>query len=99
MSTKQERRLQDRVNRFRKHLPSAKRAYELDRIAAELDGEADRMEKQGDPNQDHAGLRADALFLRRLRYDLVSLRLAVESAGEALAKAKMDEKLLRKAKR
>lgn len=77
MSTKTERKLQDQLNKVRKHLPAAQRIWNLDRIAMEMEAEADTLEEAGDQNQDPDGLRADALYLRRLEYDLITLREAI----------------------
>lgn len=77
MSAKAERKLTDRLNRIRKHLPSAERIWNLERIAVELEAEAEMMRKAGDPHQDPDGLEKDALFLRRMEYDLITLREAI----------------------
>ncbi len=76
-STKLERKLRDALNRILKLVPSMHRLQVLDRIAMELDAEAEVMEKQAagrEPTGIPEGLRADALFLRRLEYDLTSMR-------------------------
>ena len=80
-STKLERKLRDALNRILKLVPSIQRLQVLDRIAMELDAEAEMFDQlaistYGDPE----GLRADALFLRRLEYDLTSMREVKTSA-------------------
>lgn len=77
MSTRTERRLQCELNRMNKLIPGASRIWELSRIANELDAEADTLQRLETPGSDPDGLRADALLLRRLEYDLVSMREAV----------------------
>ena len=87
-STKLERKLQCALNRISKLIPSVRRISELDRIAVEMDAEADRESerirravKYGASYEviDSDGLRADALYLRRLEYDLTSMREAKTS--------------------
>jgi len=75
MSTKLERKQRDDLNRVAKLIPGSHRIWELSRIAVELEAEADMLE--GRLGADPDGLRNDALFLRRLEYDLVSMREAV----------------------
>ena len=75
LSTKQERKLQDRLNRIDNLLPGLKRLWELDRIADELRMDADHRDEQeqGDA-QAIASLLADALILERLAWDLIEMR-------------------------
>ena len=77
MSTKLERRQRDNLNRIANLIPGSHRIWELSRIANELDAEADTLQRLETPGADPDGLRNDALFLRRLEYDLVSMREAV----------------------
>jgi len=75
------RKLQDRINRLVKLIPGRSRAWELIRLATELEAHADITERlglKGDPG----GLRSDALFLQRLEYDLITLNnVKGEQAG------------------
>jgi hypothetical protein len=81
-STKTERKLRDALNRILKLVPSIRRLQELDRIAMELDAEADQLNRYGFvANAD--GLKADALYLRRLEYDLTSMREVKASIAPA----------------
>jgi hypothetical protein len=75
MSTKLERKQRDDLNRIAKLIPGSHRIWELSRIAVELEAEADSLKNLALADPD--GLRNDALFLRRLEYDLVSMREAV----------------------
>ena len=52
------RKLQSKINRYNKLIPGRSRVWELNRIAMELEAE---------------GIADDALFIRRLEYDLVTL--------------------------
>ncbi len=95
----------ERLNRVRKLTPGRARTRELDRIALELEYEADTRERLhglgilgtwmdlawscgceylSGPCEAAAGLRLDALFLRRLAWDLGELRDAVR--GETAAR-------------
>lgn len=81
-STKRERKLRDALNRITKLIPSVRRISELDRIAVELEAEADERDKMGAAfGVTHEGLTADALYLRRLEYDLTSMREAKASVA------------------
>lgn len=81
-TTKRERKLRDALNRITKLIPSVRRISELDRIAVELEAEADTINQLDDATRgDPFGLRADALFLRRLEYDLTSMREAKASVA------------------
>ena len=75
-STKLERKLRDALNRIFKLIPSVRRISELDRIAVELEAEATQLESTWVPYSSPEGLRADALYLKRLEYDLTSMREA-----------------------
>ena len=84
-STKLERKLRDTLNRITKLIPSVKRISELDRIAVELEAEAEKMREYEQHNPSGStgypdGLDADALTLRRLEFDLTSMREAKVSA-------------------
>jgi hypothetical protein len=78
---KQNRKLNDKLNRFRKLTPGRQRLYTLGRIAAVLEHEADEMlaTSPGDgsgyqPSEtDYLALVEDALFLRRLEWDFEQL--------------------------
>ena len=87
-STKLERKLRDALNRISKLIPSVHRLQVLDRIAMELEAEADRESNRVQQAVTHGssfeavdvdGLKADALYLRRLEYDLTSMREAKAS--------------------
>jgi hypothetical protein len=78
---KENRKLNDKLNRFRKLTPGRQRLYTLGRIAAVLEHEADAILKTspGDgsgyqPSEaDYLALVEDALFLRRLEWDFEQL--------------------------
>lgn len=67
---------QERLNRIDKLTPGLQRLHNLDRIAMELDFEADNLEtvEEGDPE----GLRRDALYLRRFEWDMYRLNETVK---------------------
>lgn len=90
MSTRAERRLQSQINRYNKLIPGSERVWNIERIAMELDAEADRLEEENVPYSDPEGLRRDALYLRRLEYDLISLREAMGRAPRGSANRKYD---------
>jgi len=71
------RKLQERINRINKLTPGLQRLYNLDRIANELEYEADRLEDRNE-GYDPEGLRRDALYLRRLEWDLHRLNETVK---------------------
>jgi len=73
---RQIRKKQDQLNRFTKLVPGSRRVWELDRIAMELEMEADDRETVG-LRIEAEGLREDVLFLRRLQFDLHQLRNTV----------------------
>ena len=66
---KQNRKLNDKLNRFRNVLPGRKRLITLGRIAAMLEYEADEDAKMTPTGSLVVEMRADALFLRRLEWD------------------------------
>lgn len=74
---KQARKLQDQLNRYNNIIPGTQRIWNLDRIAMELEAEAERLRDEGVPHSDPEGLERDALFIRRLEYDLITLREAM----------------------
>lgn len=74
---KEAQKTQDRLNRVHKLLPGATRIWNLDRIAIELEAEAECLREENVPYADPEGLERDALYLRRLEYDLISLREAL----------------------
>ena len=78
-STKLERKLQCALNRISKLIPSVHRLQVLDRIAMELDAEAEKAGRVPTLGADAEALAADALYLRRLEYDLTSMREAKAS--------------------
>jgi hypothetical protein len=85
-ASKHNRKLRDRYNFLAKRLPGKGRIYELDRLADELEMEADFRSEQviierDDENKislemsvDTSRMRDDATFLRRLAYDLAEMR-------------------------
>ena len=74
-STKLERKLRDALNRILKLVPSMHRLQVLDRIAMELDAEAEVLNELSiSAHGDGEGMHADALFLRRFEYDMTSMR-------------------------
>lgn len=77
---KQARKLREQINRYRKHTPGASRVWNIDRLAIEMEAEADRLRAEGVPHSDPEGLEADALYLRRLGYDLITLYEVVKGA-------------------
>jgi hypothetical protein len=80
---KQNRKLNDRLNRYRNVTPGRKRLISLGRIAAHLEYEADEMYGANEPTFEGYdamnakriadSIRADALFLRRLEWDFEQL--------------------------
>ena len=78
---KQNRKLTDRLNRYRNVMPGRKRLITLGRIAAMMEYEADQImqtspgDGSGDQPtyQDYQALIEDALFLRRLEWDFEQL--------------------------
>ena len=72
---KQNRKLTDRLNRFRKLTPGRQRLYALGRIAVFMEADADMASE--DPNErfviDGGAARKDALYLHRLQWDLEQL--------------------------
>ncbi len=88
---KQNRKLNDKLNRFRNLTPGRKRLYALGRIAAALEYEADEVSEKiasrkptvtnnavGRIEQLYAtALRTDALYLHRLQWDFEQLREVV----------------------
>ena len=83
--SKSELKLQQRLNRISNVMIGNQRIWNLDRLAMELEIEADRIERYIGTSEDEpplslneiAELRRDALFLRRLEYDLGELHVAV----------------------
>lgn len=74
--SKAELKLQQRLNRISNLMVGNQRIWNLDRLAMELDVAADMVDC-GDIDGDADGLRRDAVFLRRLEYDLGELHVAV----------------------
>ena len=90
---RENRKLNDKLNRFRNLTPGRKRLYALGRIAATLEYEADEIEKRiAGREVDQGGLaeavnridrlyvganRQDALYLHRLQWDFEQLREVV----------------------
>ena len=90
---KENRKLSDKLNRFRNLTPGRKRLHALGRIAATLEYEADEIEKRiAGREVDQGGLaeavnridrlyvganRQDALYLHRLQWDFEQLREVV----------------------
>ncbi len=82
---RENRKLSDKLNRFRNLTPGRKRLYALGRIAAALEYEADEMLKTspGDgsgyqpSHTDYQALVEDALYLHRLQWDFEQLREVV----------------------
>ncbi len=79
---RQNRKLNDKLNRYRNMTPGRKRLYALGRIATMMEAEADFAERKPKPPPnvvaiDYAGLRADALYLHRLQWDFEQLREVV----------------------
>lgn len=89
---KQARKLQEQLNRQNKAVPSAVRIWNLTRIAVELEAEAERLRDENVPHSDPDGLDRDALFLHRLEYDLITLRMAMKQPvrGQSVASSKYD---------
>lgn len=73
--TKAERRLTDRINRYRKLIPGMKRVFELEAIVARLGADLDSIDFP-DPGAKES-YQADVLFLERLAWDLTEMRHAV----------------------
>ncbi len=79
--SKQERRQQDALNRFRKLTIGQERIWRLQRIALMTEHDADDVDETG---WDEALLRLDALFLRRLAWDLEAMHDAVHGRRPSL---------------
>ena len=75
-ATKRELQLQQRLNRIANLMIGNERIWQLDRLAMESDVAADLVDA-GDIPGDADAMRADALFLRRLEWDLGELHVAV----------------------
>ncbi len=86
---RQNRKLQERLNRISNAMIGNQRIWVLDRLAMECEVEADRMQKRIEALTIMApeyaklahyidGLRVDALYLRRLEWDLGELHVAVK---------------------
>lgn len=88
---RQIRKLQERLNRISNAMIGNARIWELDRLAMECEVEADRLQKRLETPFTHrtvdeydrlateiTQLRADALFIRRLEWDLGELHVAVK---------------------
>ena len=73
MSTKLERKLQDRINYISKRAPGKHRILELYRLAMELDLQVDDATE----TEERQNLVDDALYLRRMAHDLMELRGAI----------------------
>ena len=73
---RENRKLQSKINRYNKLIPGRSRVWELNRIAMELEAE---------------GIADDALFIRRLEYDLVTLNDA-KRAPKGGGNPKYDER-------
>ncbi len=88
---RENRKLNDKLNRFRNLTPGRKRLYSLGRIAAYLEYKADEVALKAEARDDdpvsqavakieglYAGAyREDATFLHRLQWDLEQLREVV----------------------
>ncbi len=75
------RKLQERLNRIANAMIGNARIWELDRLAMELEVEADRLQDTEclvAVRKQVTNLRADALFIRRLEWDLGTLHVAVK---------------------
>ncbi len=68
MTTRAERRQRDNMNRFRKLTIGQERIWTLQRIATMTEADADLARHTG--IFDVQGAKSDALFLRRLAWDL-----------------------------
>lgn len=71
--SRQLRKMQDQLNRFTKLVPGSQRIWELDRIAMEMEYEADQLDIEH-RSDEAEGVRKDVLFVRRLQFDLHQLR-------------------------
>ena len=87
---KQNRKLNDKLNRFRNLTPGRKRLHDLGRLGAALEYEADELvldrERRFDESSEAVlavrtvavnALRVDAIFLHRLQWDFEQLREVV----------------------
>ena len=79
MSTKLERKLQDRINYISKRAPGKHRILELYRLAIEFD-----LQVEGTAESERQSLLDDALYLRRLAHDLLELRGAIQGDPKKL---------------
>ena len=69
---RENRKLQSKINRYNKLIPGRTRVWELNRIAMELEAAA-RVVYPRMTTEDAESMIDDALFIRRLEYDLVTL--------------------------
>ena len=74
---RENRKLNDKLNRFRNLTPGRKRLYALGRIAAMMEYEADEDAKLAPLGSLVVEMRADALYLHRLQWDFEQLREVV----------------------
>ncbi len=75
------RKLQERLNRISNAMIGNARIWQLDRLAMECEVEADRLQDTeclAAVHKQVVALRADALFIRRLEWDLGTLHVAVK---------------------
>jgi hypothetical protein len=73
---RQLRKLEDKLNRFAKLVPGSQRIWYLDTIAMEMEYEANILDTEH--RDDEAdGVRKNALFMRRMQWDLHQLRNTV----------------------
>ena len=77
-TTKLERKQQDTLNRIKNLVPGLKRIYEIERVATELRMEADFRQEENNLEPEVADrLRADALLLERIAWDLHEMRRTI----------------------
>ena len=69
---RENRKLQSKINRYNKLIPGRSRVWELNRIAMEFEVASEIIGETGSAAAID-GLLADALLIRRLEYDLVTL--------------------------
>ena len=100
--SKKQIQLEQQLNRIKNLTIGNSRIWALDRLAMELEVEADMIQETHDGSDTHmegaeehvskrvSDLRADALFLRRLEWDLRELHTAVH--GDKDRSGKYDDK-------
>lgn len=93
---KEARKKQDTLNRINKLIPGSERCWHLETIGVYLDADATAIEEAREadptayPGADPEAMRRDALFLRRMEHDLITMREALGRFVRGSANRKYD---------